>query len=254
MTTIESKTVVDYLDGYLRIADIADYGPQGLQVESERADIGRIALAVDSAPPVIAAAAAWQADMLLVHHGIFWGGPAPIRGPLGARVRSLLHANMHLYAAHLALDGHAEVGNNAVLAKMLGVSAETWWFNAKGLDIAVCGPIDTPTTAQTLAAQLEQQLNGTCRLLPHGSDVVKTVAICSGGGAAGVAEAAALGADCYITGETSHSNYWLASDYNINVIFAGHYASETVGVQALGQHLHETFGVEIQFFDFPTGM
>ena len=114
-----AKELFSYLDEFLQITDIADYGPQGLQVEAGNATVERVALAVDTAPDTIIAAAQWKADMLLVHHGIFWRSVEPLVGPLGRRVRLLLENQMHLYAAHLALDAHPNVGNNAVLARML---------------------------------------------------------------------------------------------------------------------------------------
>ncbi len=242
-----------YLDQYLRIAEIADYGPQGLQIETDNQDVKKIALAVDSAPAVIQAAADWGADMLLVHHGIFWGGPQKIAGPFGERVRTSMRTGVNLYAAHLPLDAHPEVGNNAVLADMFGLDNREWWGNFKGTPLGVIGDIN-PTLLKDIVAKLDNKLGTKSRLLAHGANTVRKLAILSGGGAGMVEEVVALGADAYITGETSHSQYWLASDFGINVIFGGHYATETVGVQALGAHLNQKFDLETQFFDFPTHM
>lgn len=246
--------LVAYLDHYLNLANIADYGPQGLQVEANNATIERVALAVDVAPAVIEAAATWKADMLLVHHGILWRDVERIAGPLGQRVRLLLQHEINLYAAHLPLDAHPEVGNNAVLAGLLGVAVTDWWCAPKGTPLAVIGTLATETTRSQFVHQVEQQLNSTTRLLAHGPEQIQTVAILSGFGADKVAEAKTLGADTFLTGETSHANYWAAADYGINVIYAGHYATETVGVQALGRHLAEKFGLQVKFFDFPTAM
>ncbi|MEM8859837.1 MAG: Nif3-like dinuclear metal center hexameric protein [Chloroflexota bacterium] len=245
--------LVDYLDEYLRISEISDYGPQGLQVESDNLEIKKIALAVDSAPVVIQAAADWGADMLLVHHGIYWGGPQKIAGPFGQRVRAFINSGISLYGAHLPLDAHTEVGNNAVLAKMFGLEGIIWWGSAKGTPIGVCGDVQ-PILLKDLETKINEKLGTTSRVLADGPNTVKRVAIVSGGGAGMVEEAAGLGADTFITGETSHSNYWLASDFGINVIFGGHYATETVGVKALGAHLVDKFEIETQFFDFPTFM
>lgn len=245
--------LVAYLDEYLRISEINDYGPQGLQVESDNLEIQKIALAVDSAPAVIEAAAGWGADMLLVHHGIYWGGPQKVTGPFGKRVRALIKSDMSLYGAHLSLDAHPEVGNNAVLAQMMGLGDITWWGNAKGTPIGVCADVQ-PILLKDLETKVNRLLETESRVLAHGPNTVKRVAIVSGGGAGMVEEAAGLGADTFITGETSHSNYWLASDFGVNVIFGGHYATETVGVKALGEHLVEKFGIETEFFDFPTLM
>ncbi len=244
--------LVHYLDTYLRIPEIADYGPQGLQVEADKPDVQRVALAVDTAPATIAAAAAWQADMLLVHHGILWGQTERIAGPFGARVRGLLANGIHLYAAHLALDAHPEVGNNAVLAQLLDTAVDGWWCEVKGTALGVLCTVDAPL--DELVQRVNDALDTQARVLDHGRDRVQRLAIVSGFGADRVAEAAAQGADTLLTGETSHANYWAAADYGLNVIFAGHYATETVGVRALGTELTRQFGLETRFFDFPTQM
>ena len=246
--------LITYLDNYLRIADIKDYGPQGLQVESANNEIKRIALAVDTAPAVIAAAAAWNADMLLVHHGVLWRTVERIAGPLGERVRLLLGHSINLYAAHLPLDAHPEVGNNAELARMFGVAVADWWGTPTGVPLGVIGPVAGSPTLEHLVNQIEQQLNNKAHVLANGPSRVGTMAIMSGFGADDIAEVKALGADTYLTGETSHANYWAAADHGLNVIYAGHYATETVGVQALGRHLADKFSLEVKFFDFPTGM
>ena len=251
---MQRDELIAYLDNYLHIREIADYGPQGLQVEAEADSVARIALAVDTSPATIAAAADWGAEMLLVHHGIFWGGAQPIAGPFGRRVRLLLKHNIHLYAAHLALDAHPEVGNNAVLARMLGVAVESWWCAPKGTPIGVLGRLAEPVGLGEVVTAVNHHLSTSARVLAHGSDRVQTVAIVSGFGADKVEAAQQLGADVFLTGETSHAHFWAASDVGMNVIFAGHYATETVGVKALGAHLTEKFGIETRFFDFPTGM
>lgn len=248
------EELVAYLDGYLRIGAIDDYGPQGLQVESDNKSIDRIALAVDTALPVIREAAAWQADMLLVHHGIFWRQVERIAGPLGERVRLLLRHGVNLYAAHLPLDAHPEVGNNVELARLMGVSVEGWWYEVNGTPLGVVGAAPAGLTLQRLEAELAQQLRTMPLVLAHGPEQPARIAILSGAGADAVAAAQAAGADTLITGETSHAHYWAASDYGMNVLFAGHYATETVGVRALGRHLAKQFAVEVKFFDFPTEM
>jgi dinuclear metal center YbgI/SA1388 family protein len=192
--------------------------------------------------------------MLLVHHGILWRDVERIAGPLGARVRTLLAAGINLYGAHLPLDAHPEVGNNAVLARMFGVEISGWWADAMGTPLAVIGSMPEPVSRDAFVEEISRRLNRPARLLSHGPEAVQQVAILSGFGADHVAEARAAGADTYLTGETSHQNYWAAADHGLNVIYAGHYATETVGVQALGKHLEEKFGLETRFFDFPTGM
>lgn len=251
---MERAELVDYLDNYLRIAEIADYGPQGLQVETTNQTVKRIALAVDVSPAIIETAVTWQADLLLVHHGILWRQVERIAGPLGSRVQKLMAHGLNLYAAHLPLDAHPEVGNNAVLAKMFGVTELEWWFTPTNVPIGVVGDVPARPSLDELISQVNQQLNTQARVLAHGLKRVQRLAILSGFGADKVAEVKATGADTFLTGETSHANFWAASDFGLNVIFAGHYATETVGVQALGANLAEKFGLDVRFFDFPTAM
>ncbi len=251
---MNAESLFNYLDQYLRLADFDDYGPQGLQVEADRPAVARVALAVDTAPPVIEAAAAWGAGLLLVHHGLFWGAVQPIAGPLGARVRRLLAHDMHLYAAHLALDAHPEVGNNAGLARLLGIDVAGWWCAPRGAPIGVWGEPPAGTRLPDLVERLGAALGVTPRLIPQGPDRPRRVAIVSGSGLNYAAEAWTLGADTLVTGETAHVHYWAAADHHLNVIFGGHYATETIGVQALGRHLAHHFDLETRFFDFPTGM
>lgn len=241
-----------YLDDYLKIRAIADYGPQGLQVEAENSTVQRVALAVDTAPDTIVAAAKWKADLLLVHHGILWRNVEPIAGPFGRRVRLLIKNRVHLYAAHLALDAHPVVGNNAVLASMLDLENIDWWCDVMGTEIGVIG--DVNGTLNDIRLRLDNILKTHARVLNCGPQTIQKMAIVSGFGADRAAEAKKLGADTLLTGETSHANYYAASDYNLNVIFAGHYATETVGVRALGDHLADMFQLSTRFFDFPTAM
>ena len=251
---MDRAELVSYLDSYLRIGEISDYGPQGLQVETANQEVKRIALAVDVSPVIIETAVAYQADMLLVHHGVLWRQVERIAGPLGERVRQMMANGLNLYAAHLPLDAHPEVGNNAVLARMCGINEVTWWYSPTNVPIAVVGDVPTQPSLDELVNDINRQLNTSATVLAHGPKRVQRLAVLSGFGADKVAEAKALGADTFLTGETSHANYWAASDFGMNVIFAGHYATETVGVQALGAYLTEEFGMETRFFDFPTKM
>ena len=139
---MDAQELVTYLDNYLQIHSIDDYGPQGLQVEAKQKSSSVSPWPLTLPPIPSQAAATWQADMLLVHHGILWRNVERIAGPLGQRVRLLLQNNIHLYAAHLALDAHPEVGNNAVLAGMLGVQVQDWWCDVMGSKIGVIGSLD----------------------------------------------------------------------------------------------------------------
>ncbi len=246
--------LIDYLDDYLRVNEIGDYGPQGLQVEADKKAMQRIALSVDVSPAIIEAAADWQADMLLVHHGILWRSVERIAGPLGQRVRLLLKHGINLYAAHLPLDAHPEVGNNAQLAQMLGIEIAEWWCVPKDTPVGVYGSVKTAVSLSQFVDRIDSQLDTKARVLAYGPEQVNNVAIVSGFGADQAAAAQAMGADTFVTGETSHASYWSAADHGLNIIYAGHYATETVGVKALGQHLADKFGLSVNFFDFPTNM
>ena len=151
---MERAQLVTYLDDYLRVGEIKDYGPQGLQVETDNEEIKRVALSVDAAPAVIEAAAAWGADMLLVHHGVLWRSVERIAGPLGRRVRLFMEHGINLYAAHLPLDAHPVVGNNAVLADMLNVTVEEWWSMVSGTPIGVYGLVSEGRRWRILSAVL----------------------------------------------------------------------------------------------------
>ncbi len=246
--------LVSYLDDYLHIDTTADYGPQGLQVEAAEEDVHVVALSTDSALPVIDDAVRAGAQLLIVHHGIFWESPEPLRGPLGRRVRRLFESNLSLYAAHLALDAHPEVGNNAVLARWLGLQVSDWWADVKGTKIGVLADAPAGWTRDDLLAALHATLPGEPLVQCYGPSQVRRVAILSGGGADLVAQAQALGADTYITGETSHATYYQAQELGLNVVYGGHYATETAGVRALAQHLGERFGLATLWIDHPTGL
>jgi dinuclear metal center YbgI/SA1388 family protein len=178
---MKAQELFSYLDEYLQIKAIADYGPQGLQVEAQNDRVERIALAVDTAPDVINAAAAWGADLLLVHHGLLWRTVERIAGPLGRRVRLLLENHIHLYAAHLALDAHPMVGNNAVLARMLELQNIEWWCDVMSTRIGIIG--ESNRSLQNITTLLDNELQTTCRVLNHGPNLVRKLAVVSGFGA-----------------------------------------------------------------------
>ncbi len=250
---MQRTELVDYLDTYLDIANIKDYGPQGLQIEG-RSEVRRIIGLVDAHQPCVEAALARHADLMLVHHGIFWGGPKPLRASYGALVRSFMRADLNLYAAHLALDAHPAIGNNAELARRLGLEVVDWWANINGKKIAALALAPGGVPLDELVQRFEQTVGRVKLVQAQGSPLIQRVGILSGAGAREIEEAAALGCDLFITGETSHAHYYAALNAGLNVIYGGHYTTETVGVQALGRHLQEKFSLEFEFVDLPTGM
>lgn len=250
---MQRDELVAYLDSYLRIGEIKDYGPQGLQVEG-RAQINRIVGAVDSHLPTVAAALDAGADLLLVHHGILWGPARPLRGAYGQLLRTFFAAQLNLYAAHLALDGHPEVGNNVALARRLGLEVIDWWAPFNGVKIGVIAGAAGGIAFASLVERFVQNVGQARLVQAHGARLSERVAILSGSGAGEIEAAAALGCDTVVTGETSHVHYYDAQNLNMNVLYGGHYGTETVGVQALGAHLAQRFGVAFHFVDLPTGV
>jgi len=245
--------VVTYLDGYLRLGDVPDdpRAVNGLQVaNSGRIDL--IAAAVDACQATIDAAVGRHAGLLLVHHGLFWGGLEPLTGRHGCRVRKLIQGDLAVYAAHLPLDCHPEVGNNQVLARGLGIRDLVPFGEYQGIGIGVMGSLSLPRDG--LVSALAALLRTAPRLLPTGPEQVRRVAVVTGAGASHILEASVAGADTLITGEGPHHSYFDAEEAGVNVILAGHYATETVGVQALAQHLSSHFQVPWEFLDHPTGL
>lgn len=244
--------LVAYLDTYLDVAGWSDKSLNGLQVEG--ADrVSRVALATDTALATIGMAAEAGAQMMVAHHGLFWGRVEAVTGPLRARLAALLQAEISLYVSHLPLDAHPEVGNNAVLGRLLELEELEPFGRWGDRAIGVLGRLPEAVDRSTLAARLEALLGDRPDVLAFGGDTIRRVAVVSGAAADLIPEAAEVGADAFITGETSHTAYHQARERGINVLFAGHYATETLGVRALGDHLAERFGLETVFLDAPTG-
>ncbi len=245
--------LVGFLDGFLRVAELPDHphALNGLQVENT-GSVSRILAAVDACQGTIDAAVARNADMLLVHHGLFWSGLKPVVGRDARRLRALLEGNVALYSAHIPLDVHPEVGNNAILARHLGLSNTEPFGSDNGIHIGVAGHLGTERGA--LAALLEKQLGSAPRLLAGGPDQISRVAIVTGAGSSFLRQAHEAGIDTFITGEGAHHTFFDAEEWGMNVFYAGHYATETLGVKALAQLIADRYGIEWEFFDYPTGM
>ena len=241
-----------YLDTLLNTAAIGDASQNGLQVEGPR-QIRKAAFAVDGSLATIDAAVKHKADILIVHHGIFWDKPVRAAGPLYQRLKALIEGGCALYASHLPLDLHAEVGNNAVIARLLGIRNPAAFGNYHGTLIGCGGELPSATSLQDTAASLSAHTGSPCTLIDSGRKCSR-VAIVSGGGASLLEEAAKEGYDTFITGETSHASYHYALELGVNMIFGGHYATERFGVLALKDRLAEKFSLETAFIDIPTGM
>jgi dinuclear metal center YbgI/SA1388 family protein len=250
---VDLTELVDYLDVYLDVAEVPDseHALNGLQVEGP-GPIQRVAVAVDASEATIRAAIDDEADLLLVHHGLFWDGNRPVTGRRYRRLRLLLEAGVALYSAHIPLDVHEEVGNNVVLARRLGVDLRGRFGDYRGVEVGVWG--DLAISREALAARLSELLEAEPTVIPGGRQDIRRVGVVTGGGGGLVDEARAAGLDVLITGEGSHHTYFDATEGDINLMYGGHYATETWGVRALAAHLEVRFGLESTFLDFPTGL
>ena len=242
-----------HLDRYLRVAEITDFDRalNGLQVESD-GPVRQVAVAVDACLATITAAAEMSADLMIVHHGLFWDGLTPIVGRHGRRVRTLLESGLALYSVHLPLDLHPYVGNNAVLARKIGLSDVVPFGEYEGQLIGSAGHVTIGR--DELIGRIRATLGIAPHVIAHGPEQVERVGVLTGNGGRFIRDAHALGLDTLLTGEGGHDTYFDAEEWGMNLIYAGHYATETVGVKALGEHLHEEFGVPWQFIDHPTGL
>ena len=258
--------VTAYLDEYLRVGDVPDErnAVNGLQVENA-GSVGSIVAAVDASQATIDGVAAQAggkgangSPLLLVHHGLFWDGNVPVIGRRYRRLAALLEHDIALYSAHIPLDLHPEVGNNVVLAERLGLRVEGWFGDYKGRALGVWGyALPQWSSRDGLLAEVNRALgtHGTgSRLLAGGPERVSRVGIITGGAGSMIAAARDAGLDSYITGEGAHHTYFDAMEFGLNVIYAGHYATETLGVQALASHLADRFDLDWEFHDHPTGL
>ncbi len=251
---MDFRTLLDYLDGYLRIREVPDYPTalNGLQVDSRRTEVRRIAVAVDASARTIEAAVREEAELLIVHHGLFWDGNQPVTGRRYRRLRTLLEADLPVYAAHLPLDVHPEVGNNAVLARELGLEVRGTFGEYRGWPLGVWG--ETDLRREALCARLDALLGGRVKLVPGGPERVRKVGVVTGGAAGELPAAVKAGLDAFVTGEGAHHNFFDAEEGGINLLLGGHYATETWGVRALAAHLESRFGLAWTFIDHPTGL
>jgi dinuclear metal center YbgI/SA1388 family protein len=246
--------IVAHVSGLLRTSEVPDYSGalNGLQLENS-GQVTRIAAAVDAHLPVVEKAIAAGADLLLVHHGIFWSGLQPVTGPLHRKLKLALDHNLAIVSQHLPLDAHPEFGNNALLARALGLDPAQGSpaFPYKGFPIG--WRFEVEMDRDTLARRLGDAVNGPVQLCPGGPQTVRRLGVCSGGAGGEIAAVAASGIDTFITGEGPHWSYTSAEELGVNLLYAGHYATETFGVKALAAHLAERFAVDWVFIDHPTG-
>ena len=268
---VATSKILAELDRLLEPSRFDDYGPNGLQVPGA-AEVTTIATGVSAHLELFELAAAEQAQLLLVHHGIFWGSPiGPIDAQLKRRLEVLFQADVALAAYHLPLDAHPMLGNNALLAKALGASEIEPFALHHGQPIgfiATLGNSPAPgdgtlpvtgneddgaagVSATDLFTRAHEITTREPLVFDAGPPIVRRLAIVSGGGSDYIAEAAAAGADAFLTGEPSERDMAQAREHGVHLIAAGHYATETFGIKALGEHLAERFGVRHVFIDVP---
>lgn len=253
MAAVPLREVVAYLDDYLDVDSVPDYAGalNGLQVEGP-GPVRRVVAAVDASEAAVREAAAWRAELLLVHHGIFWDGVRPLTGRRFRKVEALIKGGVALYSVHLPLDAHPEVGNCALLARALGLAELAPFGEYKGTAVGWMGRVGA--SVATLAAKMEAVLDGPVRVLPGGPERIARVAVVTGAGASMLDEAAAKGLDALVTGEAQHHHAIEAAELGVTVFLGGHYATETWGVKAVAAKLQERFGVETMFAELPTGL
>jgi dinuclear metal center YbgI/SA1388 family protein len=256
MDTVPLGTIVAHLDSLLAIHDVPDEtnAVNGLQMENG-GSVSRIIAAVDASQATIdkvASRAPGDGPLLLVHHGLFWEGNIPLTGRRYRRLRSLVQSNIALYSAHIPLDVHPELGNNISLARLLGMSIEGWFGNYRGIPLGVHGRMTM--TRGELVGQLDTLLGTHARLIAGGPDRVNRVGIISGAAGGMINHAKDAGLDTFISGEGAHHTYFDAMEWGLNVIYAGHYATEKLGVQRLANHLSQRFGIPWEFQEHDTGL
>jgi dinuclear metal center YbgI/SA1388 family protein len=245
--------IVAYADEHLRIREIDDWANalNGLQVENSGA-VMKIGAAVDASTRTVDLAVDRGVNLLLVHHGLFWPGLQPITGGRRRMLERILHHDLALYSAHLPLDVHSVLGNNAQLAAALGFENTEPFFEAKGQSIGL--RTETRIARDELVRELEQSLGGSVKVFASGPAETKSIGLVTGGAGSEIYAVAREGIDTFITGEAPHWAAVAAEELGLNLLLGGHYATETFGVKALAAHLADRFNLPWEFIDSPTGL
>ena len=259
MTAVPLADVARHLDTLLRTAEVPDYAGavNGIQVEN-RAPISRVAVAVDASLQTITGAIDAGANLLIVHHGLFWAGVQPLRGRVYRRFQQLFAHDIAVYSSHLPLDLHPTLGNNALLARALGLEPNGGFARFQGIPVGVTGTTDLSTSSLLRQAEEIARADGGAVVAVgvHADRRTRRWAICTGAGASSetLQEAAEGGVDTLIVGEGPQHTAVEAMELGIAVLYMGHYATETFGVRALGAELERRFGLPWRFVAAPTGL
>lgn len=239
-----------YLDELLKPAQIKDYAPNGLQIQG-REQINKIVTGVTASQSLIDKAIAEKADAIVVHHGYFWKNESYIiRGMKHKRIKALLDHDINLFAYHLPLDIHPDLGNNAQLAKLLNINVTGPLEIGNPLSVAIQGELPEKQAAIALAQRITSTLNREClHIAPPSNKAIKTVAWCTGGGQDYIELAAEQGVDAFISGEVSEKTTHIAHEMDIHFFAAGHHATERYGIKALGEYIAREHNVDVVFID-----
>ena len=245
--------IVSYTDRFLRIRDVGDWDNalNGLQIENS-GRVTRIGAAVDVSTRVLTDAAKQDVDLLIVHHGLFWPGLQPIQGALRRQLRIAFENDVALYSAHLPLDIHARVGNNAQLVAALGLKSTRPFLEEKGLPVGL--KIRASLPRSELVRKLQKALNGPVKVFGFGPKLTRAIGVVTGAAGSEIYRVADEEIDTFITGEAPHWAAVAADEVGVNLLLGGHYATEVFGVRALAAHLSKRFRVPWEFIDCPTGL
>ncbi len=251
----ELESIVGFLDDLLEVRSHPDYPTalNGLQVEGSDM-VRRVATAVDTSEATITAAGETEADLLLVHHGAFWSGLRPVTGRRYRRLRALIRNDISLYSVHLPLDSHPEFGNCALLMRALGLEPRERFGTYEGAPLGWRSPTDGMVLDDLRERVSAAVGGGPVRVIAGAGADVGDVAVITGGGGSFIEQAAREGVTTLVTGEGAHHTFTDAHEFGVNVLYAGHYATETFGVRALGGELAARFDVSHTFVDVPSGL
>lgn len=245
--------IVSYANRFLRLREIGDWDNalNGLQIENS-GRVRRIGAAVDVSTRVLREARKRNVDFLIVHHGLFWPGLQPIRGGLRRQLQLALENDIALYSAHLPLDIHPRVGNNAQLVSALGLKSPQHFLEEKGQPVGLKIHASQPRTE--LVNKLEKALNGPIKVFDFGPNRTRVMGVLTGAAGSEIYRVAEEGIDTFITGEAPHWAAVAAEELGVNLLLGGHYATEVFGVKAVAEHLSKRFRVPWEFIDCPTGL
>ncbi len=250
------RELEDYLEDLLPLKEVAqvDQSLNGVQVACSDKELSTVAFAVDACMATFERAAEGAADALFVHHGLFWGKPLAVRGSQYERMKFLLSHDLALLAAHLPLDLHPQLGNNAGIAAALKLEAIEPFGYYRGLKIGCKGRLPRPSSLDEVLLAMGTDRRSCMAVLPFGPEEIRSVGIVSGGGTSEVEQAIREGLDLYITGDASHQVYHTCMEEKINMISGGHYQTEVWGVRLLARRLAQDLGLRTFFVDVPTGL